>query len=83
MNVMIKIYLKKTKHNTLDHQVAIADGPTPQLADKVDRAIRGNANQVLQRCVALVRRIKLRLQGQTATNSVHNSVASKTINVSG
>ena len=46
----------------------IADGPTPQLTDKVDRAIRGNTNQVLQRCAALVRRIKLRLQGQTATN---------------
>ena len=34
-------------------------GPTPQLTDKLDRAIRGNTNQVLQRCAALVRRIKL------------------------
>ena len=34
-------------------------GPTPQLTDKGDRAIRGNTNQVLQRCAALVRRIKL------------------------
>ena len=42
--------------------------PTPQLTDKVDRAIRGKTNQVLQRCAALIRRIKLRLQGQTATN---------------
>ena len=58
----------KTKHDALDHQLAIADGPTPQLTDKVDRAFRGNTNQVLQRCAALVRRIKLRLQGQTATN---------------
>ena len=43
-------------------------GPTPQLTDKLDRAIRGNTNQVLQRCAALVRRIKLWLQGQTAMN---------------
>ena len=49
-------------------QLAIADGPTPQLPDKVDRANRGNTNQVFQRCAALVRRIKLRLQGHTATN---------------
>ena len=49
-------------------QLAIADGPTAQLTDKVNRANRGNTNQVLQRCVALVRRIKLRLQGHTATN---------------
>ena len=58
----------KTKHDALDHQFAIADGPTPQLTDKVDWAIQGNTNQVLQRCAALVRRIMLRLQGQTATN---------------
>ena len=68
--------------DALDHQLAIADGPTAQLTDKGDRAIRGNTNQVLQRCAALVRRIKLRLQGQLRF-SVHNSVASKTINVSG
>ena len=65
---MIKFFWK-TKHDALDHQLAIADGPTPQLTDKVDRAIRGNTNQVLQHCAAFVRRIKLRLQGQTwATN---------------
>ena len=69
VNVMIKKKnVWKTKHDTLDHQLTIADGPTPQLTDKVDRAFRGNTNQVLQRCVTLVRRIKLRLQGQTATN---------------
>ena len=67
MNVIIKKFWK-TKHDALDHQLAIADGRTPQLTDKVDRAIRGNTNQVLQRCAALVRRIKLWLQGQTATN---------------
>ena len=56
------------RNMTLLIMLATADGPTPQLTDKVDRAIRENTNQVLQRCAAFVRRIKLRLQGQTATN---------------
>ena len=29
----------------IDHRLAIADGPIPQLADKGDRAIRGNTMQ--------------------------------------
>ena len=57
MNVMIKIFSRKTKHDALDHQLAVADRPTPQLTDKGDRAILGNTNQALQSCVALVRRI--------------------------
>ena len=71
-NVMIKFFWK-TKHDALDHQLAIADGPTPQLTDKVDWAIWGNTNQVLQRCTALVRRIKLDCKARQLRISVHNS----------
>ena len=67
VNVMIKLFWN-TKHDALDHQLAIANGPTPQRTDKGDWAIRENTNQALQRCAALVRRILLRLKGQRATN---------------
>ena len=35
----LNFFFQKTKHDALDHQLAVADGPTPQLADKGERAI--------------------------------------------
>ena len=55
------------KDSTLDHQLTIANGPTPLLTDKRE-AIRGSTDQALQSCVALDGRMKLRLQVQGARN---------------
>ena len=45
--------VEQWKNSALDHKLTIADGPTPQLTDKGDRAIRGNTNPALQSGVAL------------------------------